>query len=447
MTNRLLILGLCLFLGAGPNTAYGYEKDTHFGLTYYLARCVGFPTPAALQIAIADWSVDLEPNTQPLRLPLPWDSHNELILERFHAFSNKRPYSEDDTSSSKLSLADELLEQPGMVNKNFWDLWNPGVDRGNPGIALHFLQDIYAHAGYSAGQIGHALPAAHSLDYLSDNKYTAPVMMGKTVAFLGKFKSKHLLLEPCSCEQLDRLLKDLEDANPTPHTFTGPDWGEAIKVLGKALGDTEQLGYPRLDDPDTSSAFRIEADGTVPPRPGGPKGEGRYSEDFKVKVRPVDYLLYERWRDPTEKRPLHFVLNTSVPDENAVDFSGKYEWKFVEYKPSSADSPGGPLPGEWHFSRTPTLEELQDKLRPIPKTFGSTDRADWNAATSQVQGELQWHLILRVQDCKLVGEFYPGKLLFDKNCRHATVPPGKEGWGSARAIEYERAWPVFAGSK
>src|SRR3989442_1000576 len=115
---------------APAGLANGYEKDTHFGLTYYLARSAGFPMDAALRIAIADWSVDLEPNTQPARNPL--GPGNQLILERFHAFLSTRLPTVNDDAPSKVSLANGLLER-GLLKRNFDARWDHGMRNGNPG--------------------------------------------------------------------------------------------------------------------------------------------------------------------------------------------------------------------------------------------------------------------------------------------------------------------------
>jgi hypothetical protein len=430
--------------------AWGYEKDTHFGLTYFLARSVGFPNTAALQIAIADWSVDLEPNTQPARNPI--SPNSQQIFERFHAFRTTRLSTVNDDSPSKVSLANNLLEK-GLVKRNFDRLWVPGLANGNPGIALHFFQDVYAHAGYSSGDIGHALPDVHAVDYLSNNKWTAQAVAEGTLDRLEEFMRSQLQREPCPPDpaRVRYIVQNLIAANPT-HPLTTPDYDAAVTVLIKALPnkwlpEETFLRRPGLSEVGDPGAFRINSDGVVPHRPTGPRGEGLYADDLNITVRPIDYLLGESWKDSAEKDPrkqhVFFTVSTASSDGNAVDFNGKHEWKFVEYTPSSTITKGGIGPGEWHFSRTPSVDEMPKN---IPKTFNSTDLVDWQWAKSQVTGVLKWHLLLHAENCKLLGEFYPGEMEFEKNTvtgeRHAKVLPGKAGWGTPIAIQYQRDWPT-----
>jgi len=433
---------------------HAYEKDTHFGLTYYLARSIGFPVNAALQIAIATWSVDLEPNTQPLRVA-PTEE-NELILQAFHAFSSTQGSIEGDTLPSKVALADNRISDPGLVSTNFQKLWSYGMANGNPGIALHFFEDNWAHAGYSASGFGHLIPNIHAPDYLENNRWTAQDMMTKTVEKLQEFYRAQLGRESCSPEpeRLARVLQGLIDAN-TAQALTPPDYGKAMPVLVAALGDTEKLDMQGLED-DTDSSFRINvevkngsATGSIPPRPPGPGGAGRYQGDFAVMVRPIDYLLGERWRDPAVKRDpkdptvgrVYFVV-AGNPDANAVNFNGSHDWSFVEYVPGTQKSPGGDAPGEWHFQFTPTKDDMPKNP---PATFISKDPADWMSVKEQVEGKLEWRLALRVGSCKLTGEFYPGEIHAGKNTATgkitADVPAGKAGWGTPTTVEYERAWP------
>lgn len=76
------IAGLALFLALTPISAQAYDDDTHFWLTYLLARKVGYDKFQALDIASADLSVDHDKQTWPI---LPLSLHMQKQRQRLHA--------------------------------------------------------------------------------------------------------------------------------------------------------------------------------------------------------------------------------------------------------------------------------------------------------------------------------------------------------------------------
>src|SRR3954451_15992497 len=92
--------------------ARGYDNDTHFWFTYYLAVEAGYTRMQAMQIASADVSVDYDDDTQPvlpnleslasLRHPL---DHFQYVRSRLHA----------------LPLKSEIIKRAGLPSGYWWD--------------------------------------------------------------------------------------------------------------------------------------------------------------------------------------------------------------------------------------------------------------------------------------------------------------------------------------
>lgn len=433
---KLLVLASCLL--PWPSPAKAYEKDTHFGLTYFLARSAGLPRDVAMKIAVADWSVDIEPNTQPARQPFSPD--NQALWERFHAFRATRLPTQDDLPS-RVYLVRELLSK-GLVRRNFDSLWSYGLAHRNPGISLHFFQDVFAHAGYSSGEVGHAFPDVHAVDFLSNNMWTARDMAVETLGKIELFMHGTLGAETCPRDDARRayLVERLIKVNPVG-PLTVPDYAAALKPLAEVLpNESHMLTRPGLEGDDASARYRINPDGTVPDLPANTaRGGGLYSDSFPIQIKPLDYLMGEAWRETkarsvanvTRKWPVYFAINSESKDENAVDFSGKHDWRFEAF-----------TSGEWHFIRKPSADEIG---KDVPKGWSESD---WTWAKTEVAGKLEWHLFLRYEGCKLVGRFHPGLIRFKKKAngeRMAEIPAGKAGWGTPRAVEFERDWPDIAG--
>src|SRR5207248_2588922 len=56
------------FLLTGAGLARAFDDDTHYALTYYLARKVGYSREEAYKVASGNVSIDYDKNTEPLQL-------------------------------------------------------------------------------------------------------------------------------------------------------------------------------------------------------------------------------------------------------------------------------------------------------------------------------------------------------------------------------------------
>jgi hypothetical protein len=244
---RLLLIPLiavaCLLTGV--DSARAYDKDTHYALTYYLALILGYTPAQAQQIARLDYSVDDNPETEPLQLRnivIPWaDAQTPRV--KFHAFPDSRNPDPADADAK--------------VNNRLNQLWKEAQDIGNPGIFLHFLQDMFAHDGYESC-VGHSLNSTIP-DYISWDEDEAKRMIRATVFFLGKFREAQTGQKSASLSESDinKLFSLLSKANPWWHGLQygkGPNYDNAAAVF-KDLG---------VNVPDYSR-YSIDKDGMPEP--------------------------------------------------------------------------------------------------------------------------------------------------------------------------------------
>ncbi len=201
----VLLLGLG---GTGP--ARAYYDDTHYSLTFYLARCVGFTPAQAYRIASANVSIDYDPETEPSR-------YGETVMDlyglenraqrprvRFHAMLDSERFQNLYDNSDPARAQSQLLAARAAVKAQRDHLWRDGLTMGNPGVFLHFLQDETPHAGYPSWGghwISHrafeaGLPLGPNTDILSwsrqdpgsaqaSHRHTA--MIQQTLGYLQRF--------------------------------------------------------------------------------------------------------------------------------------------------------------------------------------------------------------------------------------------------------------------
>ncbi len=140
--NQMLVS--CSVLAAmgtlSPKAAQAYDNDTHFDLTYYIARAAGYTPEQAWRIASADLAVDTSVQTEPEQLVLRF-KHGPKVRQDFHAFRSLSWYPSG-------AAADAAIQQALHFR------YNEAYQQQNPGVYLHAYQDSYAHAGYWCG-IGH----------------------------------------------------------------------------------------------------------------------------------------------------------------------------------------------------------------------------------------------------------------------------------------------------
>lgn len=277
--------------------ARAYDDDTHFWLTYYLARKVGFNPTQALQIASADVSVDYDHDTWPV---LPFDLHLEDQRKRYHALPSTKETekcrdkvrkelglpgkSRFSLDKPKLSLAQRKQLEAGVyqcikpaMDQEEADRWTEAIATGNPGVFLHYFQDKFAHRGFES-QFGH-LRASRVPDYLSSDPAKAKLMAQGTIQQLRRFmaetwKGRRLPAEP-NWRTVELVVNDFIAANPTralmSDIYEPWDWDSddvsICKVYGGedcADGETKPSDVLRLmrkfdeqQPPDSFKAYRI----------------------------------------------------------------------------------------------------------------------------------------------------------------------------------------------
>lgn len=187
-----LAAAFCFTLAAAASVR-AYDDDTHYWLTYYLAREAGYTRLQAAQVASAAFSVDYESRTNPV---LPTRTfHPQGVRARLHALVSKKGEKNcrRDARKMKLPAAEEQAEVEKCVEKLVLDaeqpLWERALASGNPGVYLHYFEDKYAHRGFES-RIGHAA-AGHAPDFLSTDPRKAEEMALATVARLRLFLEEY----------------------------------------------------------------------------------------------------------------------------------------------------------------------------------------------------------------------------------------------------------------
>lgn len=169
---RLMPLALLLLLWPSPLLAY-YD-DTHYFLTYFLARSCNYTPLQAQRLASATVSVDysiLEPLQLTDRLihtvREARGSQHRRVLSRFHAMldhdiAGSTGGTNPLTNPSLLIAAQAALQNRGKA------LRDQMINKGYPnfGIYLHFLQDSFSHGGYDSFG-GHAFLEPSSIGFES----------------------------------------------------------------------------------------------------------------------------------------------------------------------------------------------------------------------------------------------------------------------------------------
>lgn len=218
------------------NVSYAYDNDTHFVLTYYISRAVGFTPEQAYRIASANVGVDWSTQTEPLQLSLKRLAHGPKVRKDFHAFADK-------------SLADPI----GAINATLNTRWDEAYSYQNPGVYLHAYQDVYSHNGWEC-VLGHST-AGTEPDYLSSqNDLINKSMIAGTIVALEKYFQPSWGF-PIRLEDKDHIfdaLARLTDANHFSilHPLTSPSEARARKALLPIL--------PKYDSPIPSSHLDYE---------------------------------------------------------------------------------------------------------------------------------------------------------------------------------------------
>ncbi len=433
--------------------AFGYEQDTHYGLTYYLARQAGYIPENAHRIADFAWNIDVNSDTEPARPPIDLVKNIPLVsgvallvqvklrpeqisvLRSFHAFPDTIQCGREDNVDN-ITLLNEGAQIPARENA----MLAQADQLGNPGFFLHYFEDKYSHAGFPCGTRGegHA-PLIHAPDYLDRKKNIAQAMATGVLGKLSTFMTKNHLGTPCDPDTADvqHMVQKMAAINEAPtraDTFSfvllgligdwalgqGPEYDKAKPILDAGLPKGEPV-----------PEFRLQH---LTARPIGDNYENAFpNHDERVQDQNgAVFLANEVWRAKSGKR-VKFTI-ASNPDPNALDLltDTGHNWDFVSYDPKAK---------EWTFDRKPADDELP---KPVPKTFISQDTDDWNWALGQVRDKLRLHLVMHLEtpSCKVKGKYYRGVWRYQVDPKtgqkRAWVPDGRDGWGFSEDYDLER---------
>ena len=186
------VLLLCVIAAANVRA---YDADTHYWLTYYLARKAGYTPAQAEQAASANISVDIDADVSPVNF---LNFHPQDQRSWFHALPPTKDIfaSCGTTDGGKLKgsrcliVGDKLLScVAAYVNSEERRRRVDAIDSGNPGIFLHFFQDKFAHRGFT-GRFGHGF-YGHIPDYLDSDPDKARQMVIATIRVLRRFMQEY----------------------------------------------------------------------------------------------------------------------------------------------------------------------------------------------------------------------------------------------------------------
>ncbi len=235
-----------------PISSSGYDDDTHYYLTYFLARKAGFTQIQSFRIASANISIDYSDETEPiqyLRQASDIRGRNTQFRRiRFHAFQDADQFGEGSSEAGKAAI--KLAGQ---------ELRARCVNIKNPGGYLHFYQDTYSHDPDKYQSISGHMRDGHAPDFLSDPPVSrAEFMVKGTLAELKKFMTEYCPGQkprPIDYDgEIKPVLDELIEINPPPHRTNdprsknlvdiSPDAEAAGRVIEKALAGDEPFEFP-----------------------------------------------------------------------------------------------------------------------------------------------------------------------------------------------------------
>ena len=240
-----LLLASALLVLAVPASAY--YPDVHYELTYYLARKVGFDQEQAHRLASAAEAIDEDDETEPLQIDEfgpGGDAQTPRFL--FHAFMPSRVYADQYARAKQAGAgaadadAQALGASRAACHERFSVLRQQALRVGNPGVYLHYYQDVFCHGKYWS-KVGHGMDGCYP-DYLVSERTAAGDMVRGSIAQLRWYLHACFIEEPEEVDpaQPDRVVEAVIDANPTGATSfaTGPSGANARPVVEAALGES-----------------------------------------------------------------------------------------------------------------------------------------------------------------------------------------------------------------
>jgi hypothetical protein len=278
----LLATSAALVLSTRP--AATYYDDAHYALTYYLARECGLTPLQAFRLASANVAIDYSKLTEPVQVgrtaldaaagpvALPIFPGAQEPRVNFHAFRDARKYGADQKHEADQAITAQLEALRAL-----------GLRQRNPGVFMHFLQDINPHHGYTSLG-GHWFTASNNhvdlladrglemgstTDYLSHKSAHARDMVFRTTEAISKFMQivgPKQRRDSCSVGGVTALLTDLARVNII-HTGTNQYLSQLPKIVSDQFGDLAKSATPSAENGDDVVTGALQLRGDISPYP------------------------------------------------------------------------------------------------------------------------------------------------------------------------------------
>jgi hypothetical protein len=254
---RTLTIPVVLLLTCAPN-GYGYYDDVHYGLTYVIARMVGYTPDQAYRIASACVSIDYDSPTEPVQLSGALIGTTGLTIDepprwKFHAFRDEARF--PLAAGPGQPAADRAVLQQRIK------LYDMGFDEKNPGVYLHFYQDEVPHRGYTSNG-GHwfrqtlfcspittalvlsscSLPLGGTADWLSF-RYENSLNNDPDVK-TGKKPDANLELVQNTARTLSDIMTRMSNGKQKPRSFPAVGSPEYKSLVSGLLNELRKNTYP-----------------------------------------------------------------------------------------------------------------------------------------------------------------------------------------------------------
>lgn len=225
---------LVLMALLAPSLAHAWDRDVHYGWTWYLAVHAGYTERQAWQIASGVEAVDADRHTRPLAASAwelyraghvaPHDSEEAKAWRSLHCFADREAVTNDERAGSRrvpthlgwVSFTGGEVEARRRARAEA--LWEEAVATGNPAALIHFEQDCVAHRDFDDTR-GHAFAGTAPL-WLSADRERALEVTDRTLEVLARFRTE-VLGEPAKevdRERVVQVLDQLLEENPVDVT-------------------------------------------------------------------------------------------------------------------------------------------------------------------------------------------------------------------------------------
>lgn len=256
-------------------TVKAYDEDTHFYMTYAMARYTGIKHEVAAEMALAAQWMDESLASSPLEVS---DPKQYIVRYLFHFPGSKLSATADDPLCSSSNFFIDALKNfeidpiNGRLNghdlntitvKNHplaSEMIREGFEKGHFDLAaagLHVLEDSFSHAGHNA-LFGHAVEGHHAdRPFLFWDKYKEMIrtVFKATVAFRRLLPAQFIEQTPNAkldaATLADRFIVELETKSKyNQNYFANPTYAKAAirYIIDQAL--SEKLIYPLLPQQD-----------------------------------------------------------------------------------------------------------------------------------------------------------------------------------------------------